>query len=64
MAQPLRREIIVDVPDRRARISIRAHGPAYQAYLLLYAACIPAPLVAGFDKFFGVLVPGTTTLRR
>lgn len=30
-------------------------GPAYQAYRILYAAFIAAPLIAGFDKFFNAL---------
>jgi hypothetical protein len=31
-------------------------GPAYQAYRILYAAFIAAPLIAGIDKFFNALV--------
>lgn len=31
-------------------------GPAYQAYRILYAAFIAAPLIAGIDKFFNSLV--------
>jgi hypothetical protein len=57
MAQPLRREVRVDVPDTGARIAVRARGPAYEAYLLLYAAFIAAPLIAGVDKFFDALGP-------
>lgn len=30
-------------------------GPVYQAYRILYAAFIAAPLIAGIDKFFNVL---------
>jgi hypothetical protein len=31
-------------------------GPVYQAYRILYAAFIAAPLIAGIDKFFDALV--------
>lgn len=31
-------------------------GPVYQAYRILYAAFIAAPLIAGIDKFFNALV--------
>jgi hypothetical protein len=37
-------------------LSARAHSPAYQAYLILYAGFIAAPLLAGADKFFHFLV--------
>lgn len=30
-------------------------GPTYQAYRILYAAFIAAPLIAGLDKFFNLL---------
>lgn len=32
------------------------HNPAYQAYQLLYVAFVVAPLLAGLDKFFHLLV--------
>jgi|SRR5215472_10726234 hypothetical protein len=35
---------------------VRVHGPAYQAYQILHIAFILAPLLAGLDKFFHVLV--------
>ena len=62
MAQPLRRDVAVRVADPRARIVARTRGPAYHAYLLLYAALIVTPLVAGIDKFFDVLAPWHTYL--
>jgi hypothetical protein len=53
------------VPERSGRVTPlghvgpdaipRADQPAYQAYLLLYAAFIVAPIVAGADKFFHLL---------
>jgi hypothetical protein len=52
----------VDAPEMRARISVRTRGPAYQAYLLLYAAFIAAPLIAGLDKFFDMLAPWSNYL--
>lgn len=56
MAQPLRRESLVEAPPSERASSARAHSPAYQAYLLLYAGFIAAPLIAGVDKFFHFLV--------
>src|SRR5919204_7019623 len=56
MAEPLRRQHFVDAPITERRLSARAHPPAYQAYLILYAGFIVAPLVAGADKFFQLLV--------
>jgi hypothetical protein len=38
------------------RIGSRAGSPSYQAYQILYAAFIVAPIVAGLDKFTHVLV--------
>lgn len=34
----------------------RATGPAYRAYQILYLGFIVAPIVAGLDKFFHLLV--------
>jgi hypothetical protein len=34
----------------------RASSPAYQAYQILHVAFVIAPVVAGFDKFFHLLV--------
>src|SRR5207247_4273178 len=62
MAQPLRRDVAVRVADPRARIVAWSGGPAYHAYLILYAAFIVAPLIAGIDKFFDVLAPWHTYL--
>jgi hypothetical protein len=46
----------MEAPPTEPRLSARAHRPAYQAYLILYAAFIVAPLIAGADKFFHFLV--------
>ena len=56
MAEPLRREPITEATTSAPRLSPRARGPAYQAYLILYAAFIAAPLLAGADKFLHLLV--------
>jgi hypothetical protein len=56
MAEPLRRERFIEAPAGEPRLSARAHSPAYQAYLILYAGFIAAPLLAGADKFFHFLV--------
>jgi hypothetical protein len=37
-------------------IGSHSQNPAYQAFLLLYVGFIVAPIVAGIDKFFHVLV--------
>jgi hypothetical protein len=42
------------VPDSALRD--RLHDPAYQAYQLLHVGFIVAPIVAGADKFFHLLV--------
>ncbi len=41
---------------RRMSIAPRAEGPAYQAYQILLFAFTVAPIVAGLDKFFDILV--------
>lgn len=56
MAEPLRREPFVEAPVAEARLAARARSRAYRAYLVLYAAFIVAPLIAGADKFFHLLV--------
>ena len=56
MAEPLRREPFIEAPPSERRLSTRAQSAAYQAYLILYAGFIVAPLVAGADKFFHLLV--------
>ena len=56
MAEPLRRERLVEAPPTEPRLSTRAHSAAYQAYVILYAGFIAAPLIAGADKFFHRLV--------
>jgi hypothetical protein len=53
-------EHIVDNPTRisRTRSQTRTDisGPAYQAYQILHVAFVVAPIVAGLDKFFNLLV--------
>lgn len=55
MARPLRHHDVVE-PEAPAAQRLRAGRPAYQAFLLLYAAFIAAPIIAGVDKFFHLLV--------
>lgn len=55
MARLLRNYDVVETETRAARPRPMT-GPAYQAYMLLYAAFIAAPIIAGVDKFFHVLV--------
>ena len=40
----------------RSISEVRVHGPAYQAYQILHIAFVLAPLLAGLDKFFHILV--------
>ena len=56
MAEPLRRDRFVEAPPTEPRLATRSESPAYQAYMILYAAFIVAPLLAGADKFFHFLV--------
>jgi hypothetical protein len=50
------------MPERKLRAELRSpamerrRDPAYQAYVILYTAFIVAPVVAGADKFFHLLV--------
>src|SRR5215831_5020818 len=39
-----------------ARLSVNEHRVVHHAYMLLYVAFILAPIIAGLDKFFDVLV--------
>ena len=52
-------EHIIDSPARTASRT-RAHpdvsGPAYEAYQILHVGFVVAPIVAGLDKFFNLLV--------
>ncbi len=40
----------------RARTALAASSPTYQAYWILHVAFVVAPVVAGLDKFFHLLV--------
>jgi hypothetical protein len=56
MALPQRAERLGHIRHgRRAAELPQADQPAYQAYLLLYAGFIAAPIIAGADKFFHLL---------
>ena len=43
-------------PDRTSRQATIAASPARQAYQILHLAFVVAPIVAGLDKFFHILV--------
>ncbi|HSE24245.1 MAG TPA: hypothetical protein VLB68_21435 [Pyrinomonadaceae bacterium] len=53
-------EHIIDNSRRISRTKTQAgqdvSGPTYQAYQILHVAFVVAPLVAGLDKFFNILV--------
>ena len=53
-------EHIIDSPTRISRnetqTSADASSPAYQAYQILHVGFVVAPIVAGLDKFFNLLV--------
>jgi hypothetical protein len=50
------------IPERKLRTELRSpaverrRDPTYQAYVILYTAFIVAPVIAGADKFFHLLV--------
>ena len=43
-------------PERSTRENVDSHNPGYQAYQFLHVAFTIAPILAGIDKFFHVLV--------
>lgn len=43
-------------PQTSTKVDADASRPAYQAYQILRAAFVVAPIVAGLDKFFNLLV--------
>lgn len=43
-------------PRTSTKVDAEASRPAYQAYQILRAAFVVAPIVAGLDKFFNLLV--------
>src|SRR4051812_49431953 len=45
-----------DAMATNASVSIRTQSPSYQAYQILHLAFVVAPVIAGADKFFHVLV--------
>jgi hypothetical protein len=52
-------EHILEEPTRRYSLTNEesvASGPAYEAYRILHVAFTIAPIVAGLDKFFNLLV--------
>jgi hypothetical protein len=54
-------EQIIDSPTRnisrtRKQAEAGVSGPTYQAYQILHVGFVVAPVVAGLDKFFNVLV--------
>jgi hypothetical protein len=55
MAQPLRRDTFAP-EEHRVQVLARSDNPARQAFQVLYFGFIVAPIVAGLDKFFHVLV--------
>jgi hypothetical protein len=54
-------EHIIDNPTRttsrtKSMVEAGVSGPAYQAYQILHVGFVVAPIVAGLDKFFNLLV--------
>ncbi len=54
-------EHIIDNPTRttsrtKSHAATDVSGPAYEAYKILHVAFVVAPVVAGLDKFFNLLV--------
>jgi hypothetical protein len=48
--------ILTDRPSAAVDSANNLSSPAYQAYLLLHVAFVVAPILAGLDKFFYLLV--------
>ena len=46
---------------RRDVIAADIRSPAYQAYQILHWGFVAAPVIAGLDKFAGVLTSASTT---
>jgi hypothetical protein len=44
------------IPDARSTSGIRSSTPAWQAFQILRVAFVLAPVIAGLDKFFHLLV--------
>lgn len=44
------------VPGSSSPVITTAHDPGYQAYQILHVAFVAAPILAGLDKFFHLLV--------
>lgn len=50
-------EHIIETPTRSiSRTEANTDGPAYEAYRILHVGFTVAPIVAGLDKFFNLLV--------
>lgn len=52
-------EHIIDAPTaavRASKTNARVSSPSYQAYQILHLAFVVAPILAGLDKFFHLLV--------
>src|SRR5688572_16937496 len=62
MALPERAERFERVEELGRTAVPSADQPAYQAYWLLYVGFIAAPIIAGADKFFGLLTTWTQYL--
>ena len=43
-------------PRTKPLTEVNVSGPAYQAYQILHIGFVVAPIVAGLDKFFNLLV--------
>jgi hypothetical protein len=54
MAEPLRKYF--DLTDQEAVAAPRRQSPAYETYRLLQFLFVVAPIIAGLDKFFHLLV--------
>ena len=53
MAQP---ERFLETADRDVAVASRRRGPAYETYRILQFVFVIAPIIAGLDKFFHLLV--------
>lgn len=56
MATPSETRTLGEHAPGAQRATTQAQNPAYQAYRILQAGFVAAPILAGLDKFFNVLV--------
>src|ERR1043166_6058802 len=62
MSRPMGRHIDEPDMDRPAEAGVVLQDYAHQAYMILLVAFVAAPILAGLDKYFGILTDWTRYL--